>query len=85
MCVAAVRDDVRQQPDVQRLVGRFHAQHPQQRARRLVGVDAGFLEQLVDGHVENARGVVGAFDVAADPVQRFGVAGQCRRGRARAP
>ena len=57
-------------------IRRVDTQHPQQHSRRLVGVDAGVLEKLVHGHVENARGVVGALDVSTDPVQRFGVARQ---------
>ena len=40
----------------------------------MVGVDAlGILEQLVDCDVEDPRGVVGAFDVPADPVSARGV------------
>ena len=54
-------------------------EHPQQRAGGAVGVDAGVLEQLVDCDVEDAGGVVGALDVATDPVQRFGVAGKHHR------
>ncbi len=74
--VAAEGDDVGQRPHVQQVGGRFDAEHLQQHPRCLIGVDTGVFEQLMHRHVEDAGGVIGALDIAADPVQRFGVACQ---------
>lgn len=71
------RDEVGQGPEVERLVlRRLDAEHLQQRSRGVVGIDAGILEQLMNGDVEDASRVISALDVATDPVKRFRVAGQ---------
>ena len=75
---AAVRDDIGQRPNVERGLGRFDAQHLQQCSRRLVGVDAGILEQLMHRHIENARGVVGTLYVATALILRRSPRSICR-------
>ena len=77
--VGAERHQVGQRPDVQLVVRRLDAEHPQQQPGGLVGIDAGILEQLVHRHIQDAGGVVGALDIATDPIQRFGVAGEHQR------
>src|SRR5271165_3269221 len=77
--VAPKRHQVGKRPDVQLGIRRLNVQHMQEHSGGVIGVDAGVLQQLVDGHVEDARGVVGALDIATDPVQCLGVAGQHQR------
>src|SRR5262249_11014939 len=77
--VGAEGDQVGQRPDIQLVVRGLDPEHQQQQARGLVGINAGILQQLMHGDVENARGVVGAFDVAPDPIERLGVASQHQR------
>ena len=76
--VGRVADELGERPGVQRVArraGRQPSTPSRIRAAR-VGVDGGVLQQLVHRDVEDARRVVGPLDVAADPVQRLGVAGE---------
>src|ERR1700744_3887620 len=77
--VVAGSHTVGQRPHVQLTVGSVNSQDLQQHSRNVIGVDAGILQQLVHGDVEDACGVIGALDVATDPVQRFGIAGEHQR------
>ncbi|SKV18892.1 Uncharacterised protein [Mycobacteroides abscessus subsp. abscessus] len=47
----------------------------------MIGVHARVFQQLMHRDIEDACGVIGTFDVATDPVQRFRVSGQHQRHR----
>jgi hypothetical protein len=72
-----VREHVQhlRQPDLL-VLGELDAHHREQRAAGGLLVGGGVLEDVLGLYVEDARGVLGALNVATDPEHRLGDATQ---------